>query len=172
MAVRVWVTVVMVAVVVAAAGVGVGGQTQDCTSAYNYLTSCLTFVSGNDTTPSQACCTGISYLNTNNADCLCQIVQQFQNSTTPGVNATKAYELPAKCGIVVNSAQCPALAPPPGTAIAPTPPYLAPTSPGAPASPASASAAPLPRVRGPSVALLAAALGAASLLWNALLVFV
>lgn len=169
--------VALVVVVALVCVAGAGAQTQDCTSAYNYLTTCLSYVAGNDTTPSLACCTGINYLNTNEADCLCQIVQQFNNGTTPGVNVTKAYELPSQCGIVVDTAKCPAFALPPGASIAPTPPFLSPPS-GAPApvasgptsAPASSAAA---RIHASPLAiaattLLAATLGATHLLWNVL----
>ncbi|KAG0608053.1 hypothetical protein M758_8G074300 [Ceratodon purpureus] len=173
MAMRSCVAVVLVALLVAGTA---SGQTQDCTQAYNYLTTCLSFVSGNDTTPSALCCSGINYLNTNNADCLCQIVKQFNSSVTPGVNATKAYELPSQCGIVVDTAKCPALALAPGAAVAPTPPSLSPPSgsPGAVTGPSSApanSAAVAMRASPLTItfmALLGATLGATHLLWNGL----
>lgn len=172
MAVRYWVAVVVAAMLVA----GASGQTQDCTSAYNYLTTCLSYVSGNVTTPNLACCSGINYLNINNADCLCQIVKQYNNGTTPGVNVTRALELPSKCGVVVDTVKCPALALPPGAAVAPTPPYLsppgaAPSGASGPSAPPGSSTAPgssaAPIVASPLMPLLAA-LAVTQLLWIAL----
>jgi hypothetical protein len=161
--------VVVVVVVALVCVAGAGAQTQDCTSAYNYLTTCLSFVAGNDTTPSPTCCNGINYLNTNEADCLCQIVQQFNNGTTPGVNVTKTRELPSQCGIVVDTAKCPAFALPPGASIAPTPPFLSPPS-GAPAPVASGPASAAARIHASPLAIAATTLLAAfsHLLWNAL----
>lgn len=117
---------------------GAAGQTSNCTSATSTLTPCLTYVAGSDPAPSFLCCTGIALLNTNNPDCLCQVVAQLNNgSITPGVNVTRAYALPDACGVTVNTANCPAFALPPAS-IAPTPPPL--SSSPAPPPPATAKA--------------------------------
>lgn len=109
------------ALVVAAASLGsVAGAFHEakCTSAYNYLAGCLTFVSGPDTIPGPICCDGVGHLNANDPHCLCTIIRELDQN--PTVNYTKACTLPLHCIVAVDAVECPGLDLPPGYALPPS----------------------------------------------------
>jgi len=90
----------------------------ECTSAYNYLAGCLTFVSGPDTIPNPICCGGVHQLNSFDPHCLCTIIRQLDEN--PNVNYTKACALPLQCSVEVDVVECPSLKLPPGYALPPS----------------------------------------------------
>ncbi|KAG0601546.1 hypothetical protein M758_11G120600 [Ceratodon purpureus] len=129
------VAALVVLVVVAVAGVG-AVEEKECTSAYNYLAGCLTFVSGPDVIPNQVCCGGVNHLSVNDPHCLCTIIRQFDSN--PNVNFTKACALAYQCSAAVDGSQCPDLLMPAGLAPSLPPGYLSPL-PGDDESAASAT---------------------------------
>ncbi len=131
------------------------GAEVDCTTAFNNLSPCLTYVSSNGTQPPPAgCCTALSGVESSQPVCLCQLLAQVNDSSQFGVNATKALDLPTICQVKADLSKCPALLGSPvgspvyspvgsplGALISPSvsPSALTPVS-GGPSSPASGSA--------------------------------
>lgn len=130
------------------------GAQVDCTTAFNNLSPCLTYVSSNGTQPPPAdCCTALSGVESSQPVCICQLLAQVNDSSQFGVNATKALDLPAICQVKADLNKCPALLGSPvgspvyspvgsplGALISPSvaPSALTPVS-GGPSSPASGS---------------------------------
>lgn len=87
---------------------GVNGlEEEECSSAYNYLAGCLTFVSGPDVIPNPVCCGGVTHLSTDDPHCLCVVIQELDEN--PTVNFTKACALPRQCRAAVDPGMCPSL---------------------------------------------------------------
>ncbi|KAL3678495.1 hypothetical protein R1sor_021451 [Riccia sorocarpa] len=118
----------------------------DCSDALTNLLSCFDFVSGTNDTIPQECCDALTGVRANTPLCLCTFLTA--NTTDLGINATRALELPGKCGVTADPSQCPGAGPSPAAA----PPATSPTAP-VPATPVSApvpSGTPVPPTVAPS----------------------
>lgn len=96
-----FVVAALVVLVVVSAGVQAVEEEEECTSAYNYLAGCLTFVSGPD-----VCCGGVNYLSTNHPHWLCTIIRELDDN--PNVNFTKSCALAYQCSARSMASSAPA----------------------------------------------------------------
>lgn len=86
------------------------GSDYNCTDAFNLLTPCLTFVTGDGSgAPPKDCCTSLGTVQSQEPVCLCQVLTQVSNSTQYGVNVTLAESLPTLCNVAADTSKCPAL---------------------------------------------------------------
>ncbi|XP_057813999.2 non-specific lipid transfer protein GPI-anchored 5 [Cryptomeria japonica] len=94
------VTVVILSVVALMAAMGEQGvmAQSSCTTALVSLSPCLNYISGNQTTPSQGCCTALATVVKNNPSCLCQLLSG-NNQLGIAINQTRALALPAECKV-------------------------------------------------------------------------
>ncbi|GKU86559.1 hypothetical protein SLEP1_g1071 [Rubroshorea leprosula] len=100
--------IVLVTVVfVAAFWGGAVAQSSSCSSAIVSLSPCLNYITGNSSTPSSSCCTGLSSVVASNPLCLCQILNNGGSSLGITINQTRALELPKACNVQTPSiSQC------------------------------------------------------------------
>ncbi|KAL3827974.1 hypothetical protein ACJIZ3_016776 [Penstemon smallii] len=101
-----------------------------CSSTVMSLSSCLNYITGNSTTPSQPCCTSLSNVVETQPQCLCPLLNNNGvGSSTLGIaiNQTLAMALPALCNVQTprtlsqcNDANGPASAPAPWFMNSPT----------------------------------------------------
>ncbi|KAJ3674749.1 hypothetical protein LUZ60_005365 [Juncus effusus] len=70
-----------------------------CTTTILSLSSCLSYISGNSTTPSSSCCSTLSSVVKNKPECLCSLLNGGASSYGITINTTKAMELPAACNV-------------------------------------------------------------------------
>lgn len=87
----------VVALMAAVGKQGVMAQSS-CTSALVSLSPCLSYISGNQTTPSQGCCTTLATVVKNNPSCLCQLLTG-NNQLGIAINQTRALALPGECKV-------------------------------------------------------------------------
>ncbi|KAL2603212.1 hypothetical protein R1flu_013137 [Riccia fluitans] len=91
----------------------------DCTSTITLLNPCLSFVvRATADSPSADCCGNFSSIASKTPACLCTIVSADRN-TIPGLNITRALELPDLCKAAFNPATCSAPTPPPAGELPP-----------------------------------------------------
>ncbi|GLJ07994.1 hypothetical protein SUGI_0079170 [Cryptomeria japonica] len=69
-----------------------------CTTALVSLSPCLNYILGNQTTPSQGCCSALATVVKNNPSCLCQLLTG-NNQLGIAINQTRALALPADCKV-------------------------------------------------------------------------
>ncbi|XP_059067178.1 non-specific lipid transfer protein GPI-anchored 5-like [Cryptomeria japonica] len=69
-----------------------------CTTGLVSLSPCLSYISGNQTTPSQGCCTALATVVKNNPSCLCQLLTGNNQLGIP-INQTRALALPGECKV-------------------------------------------------------------------------
>ncbi|GLJ07985.1 hypothetical protein SUGI_0079050 [Cryptomeria japonica] len=101
-----------------------------CTTALVSLSPCLNYISGNQTTPSQGCCTALGTVVQNNPSCLCQLLTG-NNSLGIPINQTRALAMPAECKVSTPSvSQCQGSGAP-TTSPSPTTSGVPPSSPSA-----------------------------------------
>lgn len=86
------------------------GSDYNCTDAFNLLTPCVIFVTGDGSgAPPKDCCTSLGTVQSQEPVCLCQLLAQVSNSSQYGVNATLAESLPKLCSVAADTSKCPAL---------------------------------------------------------------
>ncbi|KAG9451965.1 hypothetical protein H6P81_004869 [Aristolochia fimbriata] len=134
----------MVVLVAAAFWTGVRAQSS-CTAALVSLSPCLSYITGNSSTPSASCCTQLSTVVNTQVRCLCTVLNGGASSIGVALNQTQALTLPGACKIQTppvsqcNAAGAPATSPaasPSSTPAAPTTPTTATaTSPASPSTP-------------------------------------
>ncbi|XP_057814997.2 non-specific lipid transfer protein GPI-anchored 5-like [Cryptomeria japonica] len=123
-------TVVILSVVVLMAAMGNQGvmAQSGCTTALVSLSPCLNYISGNQTTPSQGCCTALATVVKNNPSCLCQLLTG-NNQLGIAINQTRALALPGECKVTTPPvSQCQGSGSP-TTSPSPTVSEVPPTSP-------------------------------------------
>ncbi|GLT74336.1 hypothetical protein SLA2020_461410 [Shorea laevis] len=99
--------VLVTVVFVAAFWGGAVAQSSSCTSALTTLAPCLNYITGNSTTPSSSCCTGLASVVKSEPLCLCQILNNGGSSLGITINQTLALELPKACNVQTPSiSQC------------------------------------------------------------------
>ncbi|GLU07566.1 hypothetical protein SLE2022_245210 [Rubroshorea leprosula] len=99
--------IVLVIVVFVAAFWGGAVAQSSCSSALTTLAPCLNYITGNSSTPSSSCCTGLSSVVTSDPQCLCQILNNGGSSLGITINQTRALELPKACNVQTPSiSQC------------------------------------------------------------------
>ncbi|CAM6088318.1 unnamed protein product [Calypogeia fissa] len=83
----------------------------DCKPVLITLQGCLPFVTGQDTSPAEDCCTGVASVHQTNPACLCVLAQKDDTTALiPNYNISLSEELPTLCKIQgANIANCPAL---------------------------------------------------------------
>lgn len=77
---------------------GVSAQT-GCTPAIISLSPCLNYITGNSSTPSSSCCTQLSSVVTNQAQCLCAVLNGGGSLPGLNLNQTQALALPGACNV-------------------------------------------------------------------------
>uniref|UniRef100_UPI001CB9AA96 non-specific lipid transfer protein GPI-anchored 5-like n=1 Tax=Erigeron canadensis TaxID=72917 RepID=UPI001CB9AA96 len=70
-----------------------------CTTALIGLAPCLSYVSGNSSTPTSSCCTQLSNVVQSQPQCLCSIVNGGGSSFGLTINQTAALALPSACNV-------------------------------------------------------------------------
>ncbi|XP_074566308.1 non-specific lipid transfer protein GPI-anchored 15-like [Curcuma longa] len=100
-------------------------QLSDCTSALVSLSPCLSYLDGNSSAPSSACCEQLDAVASSQPACLCSAANGSLASPGLTFNETQASTLLAACGVktspelnacitAINPGASPATAPPPG----------------------------------------------------------
>ncbi|XP_023527198.1 non-specific lipid-transfer protein-like protein At2g13820 [Cucurbita pepo subsp. pepo] len=88
----------LVAVIVAVHWAGAAAQS-DCTNVLISLSPCLNYITGNSSTPSQACCTQLATVVRSQPQCLCQVLNGGGSSFGININQTQALALPRVCNV-------------------------------------------------------------------------
>ncbi|KAM7501362.1 hypothetical protein LguiB_000266 [Lonicera macranthoides] len=86
-----------------------GGATAQsgCTSALMGLSSCLNYVTGNSSSPSSSCCSGLSSVVQSQPRCLCSLLNGGGSTLGITINQTLALQLPGACNVQTPpSSQC------------------------------------------------------------------
>ncbi|KAL1226321.1 Non-specific lipid transfer protein GPI-anchored 15 [Cardamine amara subsp. amara] len=103
-----------------------------CVSTLTTLSPCLSFITGNSTTPSQTCCSQLDSVIKSSPQCICSAVNSPIPNIGLNINRTQALQLPNACSIQTppltqcnNEPTAPPPAPPPaeetpGEALTPT----------------------------------------------------
>lgn len=92
------------------AGDSVGDQ---CANEFPKVTTCLTFATGKADTPTKDCCTSVTDLKNKSPVCLCYIIQQIHNGSSPqiknmGIQEARLLQLPSACKLSNSStSECP-----------------------------------------------------------------
>ncbi|XP_042431983.1 non-specific lipid transfer protein GPI-anchored 15-like [Zingiber officinale] len=134
-------------------------QLSGCTSALVSLSPCLSYLDGNSSAPSTACCTQLDAVASSQPECLCSAANG--SLTSPGLtfNETQASTLLAVCGVKTSPELSACIAAiNPGASPATAPP--SPPAPGSGAtSPASGNASKAAVAASPKLPLLYLAAG-------------
>ncbi|XP_031371901.1 non-specific lipid-transfer protein-like isoform X1 [Punica granatum] len=94
------VTDLALAVVLAALLLFHGASAQSgCTSSLLGLTPCLSYVSGNSSTPSSTCCSRLAGIVQSQPQCLCLLFNGRASSSSYNINQTLALALPGACNV-------------------------------------------------------------------------
>ncbi|CDP13346.1 unnamed protein product [Coffea canephora] len=94
------------------AGDAIGDQ---CANEFPKLSTCLTFATGKQDTPTKECCTSVSDLKNKNPVCLCYIIQQIHSGSDPqiksmGIQEARLLQLPSACKLTnASTSECPKL---------------------------------------------------------------
>ncbi|KAL6008054.1 hypothetical protein ACLOJK_033560 [Asimina triloba] len=136
----------LVAVLMAVMWAGAEAQL-GCTPAIVGLTPCISYVTGNSSTPAPTCCSQLASIVSSQPQCLCAVLSSGSSSMLGfSLNQTQALTLPTACNVQTppvsqcNAAGGPATAPAeaPAAAAAATSPSE-PTTASAPATPSAPS---------------------------------
>ncbi|XP_031371902.1 non-specific lipid transfer protein GPI-anchored 2-like isoform X2 [Punica granatum] len=133
------VTDLALAVVLAALLLFHGASAQSgCTSSLLGLTPCLSYVSGNSSTPSSTCCSRLAGIVQSQPQCLCLLFNGRASSSSYNINQTLALALPGACNVQTPPvSRCSSMSPssPPTSSPADdTPDTTTPTTSSAPAT--------------------------------------
>ncbi|KAF8006464.1 hypothetical protein BT93_K0687 [Corymbia citriodora subsp. variegata] len=115
----------LVTVLIAAAVVllwaGAEAQTS-CSSALISLSPCLSFITGNSSAPSLACCTQLTSVINSDPLCLCAVLNgSLSSALGVNINQTQALKLPPACNVQTPpTSSCNALSPARSPARSPT----------------------------------------------------
>ncbi|KAL6532350.1 hypothetical protein OROGR_014320 [Orobanche gracilis] len=78
---------------------GVDAQSNDCTNVLVSLSPCLTYISGDSSVPSAACCTQLRMVVRSQPQCLCQVLSGDGSNLGLNINQTQALALPGACDV-------------------------------------------------------------------------
>ncbi|KAK4482285.1 hypothetical protein RD792_009437 [Penstemon davidsonii] len=70
-----------------------------CTTALIGLSPCLTYISGNSSTPSTTCCSQLSSVVQSQPQCLCSMLNGGSSNLGIAINQTLALALPGACNV-------------------------------------------------------------------------
>lgn len=87
------------ALVLVAALCGGAKAQSGCTSALMGLSSCLNYVTGNSSSPSSLCCSGLSSVVQSQPRCLCSLLNGGGSTMGITINQTLALQLPGACNV-------------------------------------------------------------------------
>lgn len=77
----------------------VAQSSDDCTPSLVSLSPCLNYITGNETTPSSACCSQLASVAESDPKCLCMVLNGGATSIGITVNKTQAMALPGACNV-------------------------------------------------------------------------
>ncbi|CAL9237367.1 unnamed protein product [Arabidopsis halleri] len=110
--------ITFVALVVALWDVTKAQPSGSCVSTLTTLSPCLSYITGNSTTPSQPCCSQLDSVIKSSPQCICSAVNSPIPNIGLNINRTQALQLPNACNIQMppltqcNAATGPAAPPP------------------------------------------------------------
>ncbi|CAL9138309.1 unnamed protein product [Musa acuminata var. zebrina] len=131
---------------------GLAWAQSGCTTAIISLAPCLSYITGNSSTPSSSCCSQLASVVKSQPACLCSVLNGGASSFGITVNQTRALAMPAACKVQTPPvSECNSVAG--GPAKSPT---SSPAAPETPANPAPATPS-SPRAEGGSKATPATA---------------
>lgn len=95
---------VLAATLALVAAILVGGasaqSSSGCTSTLISMSSCLNYITGNETAPPKSCCTALATVVTSKPECLCVALSSDPAALgIDNVNKTRALGLPAECNV-------------------------------------------------------------------------
>jgi hypothetical protein len=95
---------VLAATLALVAAILVGGasaqSSSGCTSTLISMSSCLNYITGNETAPPKSCCTALATVVTSKPECLCVALNSDPTALgIDNVNKTRALGLPAECNV-------------------------------------------------------------------------
>ncbi|ESW15266.1 hypothetical protein PHAVU_007G058500 [Phaseolus vulgaris] len=103
----------MVLVIMSMVCSGAVAQSSSCTNALVNLSPCLSYISGNSSTPSSGCCSQLTSVVSSQPQCLCEVLNGGASSFGITINQTQALALPTACNVQTPSiTQCKAAASP------------------------------------------------------------
>ncbi|XP_022013182.1 non-specific lipid transfer protein GPI-anchored 2 isoform X1 [Helianthus annuus] len=70
-----------------------------CTNALMGMSSCLSFITGNTSTPSSSCCSQLGNVVQSQPQCLCQVMNGAGINLGISINRTLALTLPGACNV-------------------------------------------------------------------------
>ncbi|KAL1565298.1 non-specific lipid transfer protein GPI-anchored 1-like [Salvia divinorum] len=107
--------VLWLAVVGMTAAGGAETIAEKCSSEFQKVTPCLSFVTAKAKAPSKECCTSATELKDEDPACLCYVIEQVHNGSNTavkslGVQEALLLQLPTACNLAnVSLSQCPKL---------------------------------------------------------------
>jgi len=97
----------MVLVIMSMVCSGAVAQSSSCTNALVNLSPCLSYISGNSSTPSSGCCSQLTSVVSSQPQCLCEVLNGGASSFGITINQTQALALPTACNVQTPSiTQC------------------------------------------------------------------
>lgn len=100
MAPRGLITLALALAFVATLWCGARAQTTGCTTTLINLAPCLTYITGNSSTPSSTCCTSLAGVVQTSPQCLCSVINGTAASNLGvAINQTAALQLPTACNV-------------------------------------------------------------------------
>ncbi|XP_051142099.1 non-specific lipid transfer protein GPI-anchored 15-like [Andrographis paniculata] len=135
----------LIMVVALTAGVSVVAAQSRCSTKVLGLSSCLTYITRNSSSPSPSCCASLDSLVRSQPECLCPLLSNGAGfSLGVAINRTLATALPAACNLKnTQISQCNELATGPAAApLPPSPEYAFPETPAATNPPSGLSSDP------------------------------
>lgn len=91
--------ITFVALVAALWGVTTSQPSGSCVSTLTTLSPCLSYITGNSTTPSQTCCSQLDSVIKSSPQCICSAVNSPIPNIGLNINRTQALQLPNACNI-------------------------------------------------------------------------
>ncbi|THU45450.1 hypothetical protein C4D60_Mb02t18060 [Musa balbisiana] len=128
---------------------GLAWAQSGCTTAIISLAPCLSYITGNSSTPSSSCCSQLASVVQSQPACLCSVLNGGASSFGITVNQTRALAMPAACKVQTPPvSECnsvaggPAKSPPSSPAAPATPANTAPATPSSPRAEGGSKATP------------------------------
>ncbi|CAN6726182.1 unnamed protein product [Malus baccata var. baccata] len=70
-----------------------------CTNVIISMSPCLSYITGNSSTPSSGCCSQLASVVASSPQCLCEVLNGGGSSLGVNVNRTQALALPGACNV-------------------------------------------------------------------------
>ncbi|KAG0496283.1 hypothetical protein HPP92_000974 [Vanilla planifolia] len=106
MAHRIPATMAIVAITTILMGGVVEAQSDDCNAVLFSLSPCLSYITGNSSTPSAPCCSQFAVAAQTDQQCLCMVVDGGAWQFGIPVNRTQALALPGECKVQTPFSSC------------------------------------------------------------------